>query len=1438
MGNITLMIKNKQFTGRKQVGVVFNCALYKYWCLRLFFALSFSSLILIITNSAEADITVPGQGVWLFDQDADGIRVHDSSVYMNDGTRVGSVTTSIDTPFKYPGNHAAVFDGDTGYISIPVRSSLPVGDKATVECWFKFPSGALQTGTHQIVGGAAYRKNFLINQSGKNLFIYWKSDVPTVRLNGVLGGLVDQWTHIAVTVSQGIVSVYLNGELQGSQAAGNYVFDIKTVNIGGNVALSGGYLNGLVDEVRILNYPLTRSDIMANYKASLKKENALPGEDRELAFYQTEFSPSVLLHATGNSIKLFQDMDTFGLGSPTYLSSMNSAGDVSVYQLGSDPVPADISESWILVWFNGSPGWDGIKFIQKPAVFSRYENPYGLEKVESPEPVGEFDVPWLIVLQHRPNAITNASTGIELTFEDSVGYMRMIPLYGIKRLNLAQTANWSSGLPPDVVQRSRKWARMLQMYPIGMEEHFSVDHDTDRINIRNDFEYLRIADDWDTAPLLAVPIPPVLGLVVRYGEDDNPSGMGNHLVSFKQRLIDHDYMTPYGPLYSTEADHYVEFSLNGFIKYANEVAVINGPNSSMFSQTTVDDLETRLADAVHSQYITKKETTTMPRNGSSGIVYDNWYEWEAFDWLRQGLTSSLIAKVIPYLRKLDPAEKAKILCMLNSVLDEYLAPDNYVEIRDDLRNIDYMVHKKRWQNQGWSDAHAFGATLHSMYILAGKLGRMEEISNNWDMIRKIWNGVQYQKWINFPSDAEGDHLSPMIAGSWALARMAARVGDQENYDLGVYSGAKFLLNRYATLRAIDYASEMGQWPHWMDLSRNYLYFSTRRGSVDRLDWASNTMGFKFFDTKIMNGFGWGHTFTTMLIEENYERFYHEKAASTAKKISASLNANAITETKLINGVTTESTKAGHWEMVSWLRDRSKGKSSKQVEVIIGITKQKVARLDIRSLSRTPHGIYYPSNIDVLFEDKNGKWRSFGSTSPGKVGISDNEGQGAWHKFMVTGPQVMTGRLKIVATLNSCCSNVGGYWFSDEIEVVNSGSEKITVESVAAVPPPNYLTRKRDWFAVDHMLTTSSKVDIYHRLVEVHNVDTPLIDNLWRTLHAGEDWPFMSAAPVGFAADTYWSGLDQIMNEGRSVGFSNKKRLKYANSSFAMLSKNYWDDTTPGWPLLSWYGFIAPQAPQGMTPDLQNLLPFGFVKPAGNVSPSQMVARIVRSSNLMGIYTVGDLLGEWPLNDGVGLRVNDVSMNGNDVLLEGASRNPSWYKDTSGRFVMEFDGQDVLIIVPKNDLYALSSNGYIECWIKFRSLNPGTHQIIGGRMYERSFLLNQYGNSLYVYWKSSGPRLRIFNVFEKDSWYKVRMANNNSILTAKVEKHSNYGSTDDPLQSWEASSVNIKGITLEKEPINIGGNDFYQGWTVDGYIGGVKICNSIACVQGARGVHGL
>jgi len=518
-----------------------------------------------------------------------------------------------------------------------------------------------------------------------------------------------------------------------------------------------------------------------------------------------------------------------------------------------------------------------------------------------------------------------------------------------------------------------------------MQETFAVDHSTDRIHICNAFEYLQIADDWGTEATLIAPIPPTLGLIVRYAEDDDPfPGSGNHLVSFGQTLLDENYMTPYGPLYVTETSHKVEYSLKDQLKYADEVAYVTG--NTHFDPDTLADLKNRLAQAVDSQYIQyhndrasnyptqcydqagnpieyteSTEDTYFHCYNSSGqliIYYNSWFEWEAFDWMRLGLTSSAIAKLRPYL---EEDQKNTVDVLLNQVLDEYLNLNNYIALRDDVRDIDYLVHEHRWIYSLWSDTHGYSGILHSMYVLASELGRMDDIAANWDMVRKIWNGAQYQQWLNFPSVTLGDFLHSMIAGSWAMARMAAYVGDQENYDIGVYSGARFLLNRYATTRAIDYVKEMGQWTHWMDSDRDYFYLSTRSGDLDRLNWAFNTMGFKFFDAEVTTRFGWLHTFVIRLYEENLDRFFHDHAATTAGYLSDLIHANKKTEAKLFNGITTVSTYNGHWEIIGWQRDHR----GEKVELVIRLNDpvsgtspaQDVSRIDIRSLSRIKHGLY-------------------------------------------------------------------------------------------------------------------------------------------------------------------------------------------------------------------------------------------------------------------------------------------------------------------------------------------------------------------------------------------------------------------------------------------------------------------------------------------------
>jgi hypothetical protein len=81
------------------------------------------------------------------------------------------------------------------------------------------------------------------------------------------------WTHVAITLSGGILTLYINGASQasttitGSLALGNTWNSITNMFIGCLYTAGGGY-NGLIDDVRIYPYPLLASTINALYLLS------------------------------------------------------------------------------------------------------------------------------------------------------------------------------------------------------------------------------------------------------------------------------------------------------------------------------------------------------------------------------------------------------------------------------------------------------------------------------------------------------------------------------------------------------------------------------------------------------------------------------------------------------------------------------------------------------------------------------------------------------------------------------------------------------------------------------------------------------------------------------------------------------------------------------------------------------------------------------------------------------------------------------------------------------------------------------------------------------------------------------------------------------------------------------------------------------------------
>ncbi len=215
--------------------------------------------------------------------------------------------------------------------------------------------------------------------------------------------------------------------------------------------------------------------------------------------------------------------------------------------------PNDMSENWILVWFAGADGWEN------------------------------WDSPWVVYLQRKPKSMNLNENGLHFEFNDSAGYVALLPLYGyykppqkgkrslttygLPSKGIA-TWEWSSGISKTALERVRYWSKVSREFPIYCEDSFSVDRSKDTITIRQRFDWISIDDDWKTPHIKLAPISPPLGQVSM--DKDFP-------MKFSHPIKDVDMFTPYGPYMGIEGvDSYdVEFYV---LQYINETEAYDIPN--------------------------------------------------------------------------------------------------------------------------------------------------------------------------------------------------------------------------------------------------------------------------------------------------------------------------------------------------------------------------------------------------------------------------------------------------------------------------------------------------------------------------------------------------------------------------------------------------------------------------------------------------------------------------------------------------------------------------------------------------------------------------------------------------------------------------------------------------------------------------------------------
>jgi len=198
-------------------------------------------------------------GVWNFDEGT-GTIVKDISGYGNSGTIHGASWISSDIE-----GYALSFNGEDSYVDCGNDSVFDITDEVTIEGWVKFSSGA-GSSLQKIIGkiGGAYQ--FGVN-SGNQMTTWWNG---SWRVSSEILWSDNQWYHLVMAVESGTMRFYRNGEyISNVTDVGSAIVSTDNVEIG--KTLSTGFVDGIIDEVRIYSEALPSTEIQKHYVQGLEK---------------------------------------------------------------------------------------------------------------------------------------------------------------------------------------------------------------------------------------------------------------------------------------------------------------------------------------------------------------------------------------------------------------------------------------------------------------------------------------------------------------------------------------------------------------------------------------------------------------------------------------------------------------------------------------------------------------------------------------------------------------------------------------------------------------------------------------------------------------------------------------------------------------------------------------------------------------------------------------------------------------------------------------------------------------------------------------------------------------------------------------------------------------------------------------------------------------
>jgi len=493
---------------------------------------------------------------------------------------------------------------------------------------------------------------------------------------------------------------------------------------------------------------------------------------------------------------------------PRYLAAVE-AGRAVVRKLSDldRQTPLRLDEPWVLVWFGSDTAARG------HAEICDVDSKAGTHKAAMGEPQCPLDIPLLLRLEHRPSAVSVQNGQMVFEFAGPAGKVAGMPLFGRRVWLPEETEAWHTGLPEQVIQQCRLWSRWLRDFPLTVEETFEIEQAGDALLVREALQWISLKDDWQTPPVKAAPLPPMLAVALGGGVPVS------FLVGGKPvRPADGNLMDFAGKMMAVEGAQGYAYRLEKLGEY------LWRPHQPAAVVAEARPLQARLESQVAEMVSAGHLRPLFILHGGPGSWNASWY------WVGTPETAYVLARAYPYL---SAELQAKVRQYVNREWQQYppleldgryytegaprepYAVEKMEQRSDVVRSRDESYRRRNFwldlyridtaasvigglpEDAKWRDrAAALAADLagHLDWAILGPVRLRELRSAHETRFTTLQGSAAYNAWL---------------AGTIGCARLARKHGWHDQQRLACLLAGKLALARIAQARYVEEMHRMG-----------------------------------------------------------------------------------------------------------------------------------------------------------------------------------------------------------------------------------------------------------------------------------------------------------------------------------------------------------------------------------------------------------------------------------------------------------------------------------------------------------------------------------------------------------------------------------------------------------------------------------------------------